>query len=165
MKRLILSILAVHCSCAATTLADDYLLRLDTIGYVNNPASDKPPKETILGSIETIARPRSAFHGKVKIGAQTLMLSGELHPADNGHFNVQLRYTHSIDRGMTVPTECGGLEPVLDASSLSTTLTIALGTPVLVGGSETETKQVGEATKASKARHVLLLTEYDATAD
>ena len=91
MNRLALLVFVVHCSCASTTIADDYLLRLDTIEHTDKPASGKDPKESVLRSIEVIAQPHSAFHGKVKIGSQTLLLAGKLRPADSGGFNIQIR--------------------------------------------------------------------------
>ena len=161
MNRFILLAFAVYCSSGATTIADDYFLRLDTIGYVDKPASEKNRKETILRSIEVIARPQSAFHGKVTIGTQTLSLAGELRPADNGGFNVQIRYLYSIDTGTTVPTEDGGRKSVPDTSTIQTSIAISVGESVTIGGLETKTSESGKPKLKSKARCVLVLTKYE----
>ena len=90
MNRFILIAFALHCSCAAATNADDYLLRVDTIGYVDEPASEKPPKEVVLSSVEVVARPESAFRTRVTTGRQTLVLAGNLRRGDDGGFVVLL---------------------------------------------------------------------------
>ena len=82
LNRLILLVFAIHGSCAPTINAADYLLRLDTIDY--EPTFEKEPNDTILRSIEVIARPQLAFHRKVSVGTETLTLAGTLRPNDDG---------------------------------------------------------------------------------
>ena len=162
MSRFILLAFAVHCSCASTTIADDYLLRLDTIGYIDRPAAEKHPKETVLRSIEIVVRPQSAIYGKVRIGTkQTLTLTGKLSPTDNCRFSLQIRYVHSIDTGITVPTEDGKRKPLPDTTAIHTTATLALGDPVTIAGSEAKTTQSGKPKDKSKRRYVLVLTKYE----
>lgn len=160
MNRFILLACAIHCSSAATTIVDDYLLRLDTIGYSDKPASEKDPKETILHSVEVVARPQAAFHGKVSIGTQTLTLTGKLCPAEKGTFTLHIRYSHSNDTGITVPTEGGKRKPVLTESSIHTTAAIVPDNPVTIAGSETRTQQPGKPKRRSKRRYVALLSKY-----
>jgi len=163
MNRFILIALAVQCSCAAATNADDYLLRVDTIGYVDEPASEKAPKETVLRSIEVVARPESAFHSKVTTGPQTLVMAGNLRRDDDGGFVVQIRYAHSVDTGNTVPTEDGGREPVPGKTAAQTTVKVALGDSVTLGRFETEEGAPGKRRLKSKAMYVLVLTKYEPT--
>ena len=168
MKRLILLAFALYCGSAETAIAEDYLLRFETIGYVDRPATEKNPKEFVLRTIEVVTRPGSAFHGKVQIGDQTLILSGELHPSDRGQFRAHLRYTHLVDIGRMIPTESGGAEPLVNTSSLSADVALAVDAPTVVGGFDSRTASAvpsGYETKVSKARHVLLLTKYDADAN
>ena len=165
MNRFILLAFAVHCLCAAATNADDYLLRLDTIGYVDKPVSEKDSKETILRSIEVVARPQSAFHCKVNMGTQTLTLAGKLRPADRGGFNVQIRYAYSIETGTTVPIEDGARKPVPSTSAIQTNATIAVGDSVTIAGSERKTSQSGKPRLKSKTRYVLVLAKFKPTDD
>ena len=161
MVRFILLAVAVHCSCVSATVADDYLLRIDTVGYVDRPAAEKHPKKTVLRSIEVIARPQSAFHGKTKIGAQqSLTLTGKLSPADNGKFAVQFRYVHSIDTGVTVPTEDGKPKPLLGMDMIQTSLTIALDESLTIGG-----LAQARSKNKSKVWYVLRLSKYTSPDD
>ena len=165
MNRFILLAFAVHCSCAAATIADDYLLRVDTIGYVDKLASEKAPVETILRSIEVVARPRSAFHGKVNTGTQTLVVAGNLRPADSGGFVVQIRHVYSVDTGRSVPTEDGGRKPLRDTTVTQTIVTVADGDSVTLGGSDTTSSRPGKPTLRSRTRCVLVLAKYEPTDD
>lgn len=159
MNRFILIAFAVHCTCAVATNADDYLLRVDTIGYVDEPASGEAPKETVLRSIEVLTRPKSAFHTKVTSGRQTLVMSGNLRRDDDGGFVVHVRYAHSVDTGNTVPTEGGGREPVLDKTAAQTTVTVALGESVNLGRFDTEGGAIGKRRLKSKVMYVLVLAK------
>ena len=145
MKRFILIASAIYFSCAAAH-ADDYLLRLDTIGFVDAPASEKDPKETIFRSIEVVVRPKSAFYSKVEMGTQKkLTLAGKLSPADDGGFHVQIRYAYSIEAGTT---------------RIETIASIAVGEPHTIGGLEKKSSVSGKPTQVSKTRYVLVLAKY-----
>lgn len=164
MKSPVLFAVAISCISAETASGEDYLLRFETIGYVDRPADEKEPKELVLQSIEIVARPESTFHGKVRIGTETLVLSGALHSKDGGKFRVHVRYTRSVDSGLTVATERGA-EPVLNTSSLSADIAILVDCPTVIGGFDSRKASAvpsGYETTISKARHVLLLTRYDA---
>jgi hypothetical protein len=165
MNRLLLLTLAVLCSCTATTSADDYLLRVDTTGYTDVPASEKAPKETVLRSIEAVARPGAPFHAKVTLPSQTILLSGTLHPAKDGIFSVDIRYAHSVPKGDSIPTKDGGREPRFNTTEAETTIGAILGKPVILGGIQTETQQAGPGKKRLKSTtwYVLLLTKYEPT--
>lgn len=161
MNRWILIVLAIHCCCVGLAIADDYLLRVDAVGFAKRPKSDKASKDAILCRIETIVRPGAVFHSKARIGTQTFVVHGELHPAEDGGFKVTIRYTDTTER--TIPTESGGVERVLDKSAGSTTVTVPLGGHVLRCGMHTkgiETTQAGETSFESKHEYVLYLTEY-----
>lgn len=163
MNRVILLAFAVQSFSAAAAIADDYLLRLDTIGYVDKPASEEAPKEVVLRSIEVIARPQSQFYGKVNIGLQSLTLVGKLSPTDNGDFNVHIKYICSIDTGTTVPIEDGRRQPLPDTTVVKTNVTITIGDSVTMGRLDTTTEQSGKPKQKSKTRYVLILAKYDPT--
>ncbi|MGM0485328.1 MAG: hypothetical protein ACQESR_01010 [Planctomycetota bacterium] len=161
MNRFILLTFAVHSVCASATIADDYLLRLDTIGYVEKPASEKAPKETVLRSIEVVAHPNSTFHGRVTIGPQTLTLAGTLYPADDGGFKVHIRYIHSLDTGTTVPGEDGRRQPLPETTTVDTDITIIEDGSVAIGGIDTTTEESGKRKHKSRTRHVMTLAKYE----
>ncbi len=165
MHRSMLLAFAVYCSTCSVTNADDFLLRVDTIGYIDKPASEKDPQETILRSIEVVAHPESAFYSKVKTGTQTLAVKGKLRSADSGGFNLQIRYVCSIETGIGVPTNDGGWESVPDATEIQTNITIALGESVMLGGFETKESGSGKPECHSKTRCVVVLARYEPTDD
>src|SRR5688572_12266571 len=70
--------------------AEDYLLRLETVGYTDQLKEDKP-KESSLGTIETLVQPHGKFHIRSVNGRRTYGMSGELQPDDRGGFRVQIR--------------------------------------------------------------------------
>jgi hypothetical protein len=152
MNRSILLIVALCCSFGSVASADDFLLRLDAIGYVDKPASEKNPKETVFRSIEVVARPGSAFYGRVKMGVETLVVSGKLDFADNGRFHVHIRSVYLIDTGHTTPSR----------SESATNVSIALGEYVTLGSIESRS---GKPERHSKTQDVLFLAEYRPTDD
>ena len=131
MKRLILLGLAVHCCCAATAVAGDFLLRLDTVGFDDQAKSVQVRDETVLFRLETIARPGMNFYSRVVIGAHTHLLRGKLHATDGG-FSTLVTATPGT------PVTLAGLQT-----------------------EETTTTLAGEKTSVSLRRHVLILTEYE----
>lgn len=166
MSRYVLLAFAVSCSSVSTAVADEYLLRIDTTGNVGSSTTEEEPKETVVSSIEVIARPQAPFHGRVIVGTQqTLTLSGKLSPTDDGRFSLRVKYVHSINTGITVPTKDGKRKPLPDTTTIQTTTTVALGNPVTIAGSDTKTTQAGTTQDKSKRRYILLLTRYEASED
>jgi hypothetical protein len=165
MNRFILLAFALHCSCTATATAEDYLLRLDTMGYVDRPATEQHPNETTLRSIEVATRPESAFHCKVRMGTQQTLLTGRLSSKKNGNFTLQLRYVRSIDTGVTIPTGHCRHKPLLGTTEIDTTVTISLGDPATVASFDTETERSGHPKDKSKTRYVVLLTKHEPPSD
>lgn len=169
MKRLILLAFAVLCSLASATHADDYLLRVDTVGYVDIPASEKDPQETILRSVEVVARPESTFHSKVttkvSTGSETLKVKGKFRPADDGGFEMQIEYRYSIDTDQGVPTADGGRIPGRTTTAIATRVAIAAGedSVSLSGPLVKIENEEGKPERRSKIRYVLHLSKYTPT--
>ncbi|QDT51943.1 hypothetical protein Pan258_60400 [Symmachiella dynata] len=158
MSRFILLILAIHMSCDTSALADDYLVRLDKIGYVEQSVEGAEPKEKVLQSIEVIARPDSPFRAKVVIGMKTEILAGKLRRGEKNDFTIDIQYHHIVDTGDLIPTEDGRGKPRLNITKMKTTLTISEGKPILMGGIDTGKQQDGQL--KSKSRYVLVVTKY-----
>ena len=164
MYRLFLLALTVYLSLAAIATAGDYLLRLDAIGYVDQPASETGPKQTVFHSIEVIARPQSTFHCKSQVGKQALVLAGKLHAVDISEFEVQIRYRESVDTGATVPTEGGSRKPLMNTFGIETQVTIAVGESVDLGGdSQSQSSLPGKPELRSKMRYLLYLVRHNPT--
>ena len=163
MNGSVLLAVAVCCSCGSITNVDEYLLRVDTVGYVDKPTSEQDPKETVLRSIEVVARPQSSFHSKVNIGTETLVVDGKLRPADGGGFEVWIRYLYSNDTGVSVPTEGGGRKSLPDTSAIETQIAVAVGDSIDLGGGETTVSESGKPERRSKTRYILVLTKYTPT--
>ena len=140
---------------------DEYLLRVDTVGYVDQPAAANDPEETTLRSIEVLAIPNAPFRAKVQLGKETMTFSGKLEPSENGTFSAAIRYAYTIDTGTRVLNAQKQVEPVLDGTSFRTIIGIAVGEPVMAGGVKTRASQPNTPTVKSKIMHRLVLTKSE----
>ena len=155
----------VLCSlCTSSAVAEDYLLRVDAIGFVDRPASEKDLPEATLRSVEVVVRPDSTFHTKTIIGAETVIVSGKLCPKDKGGFSLQIHYEHTVvDTGIILPNEEGIMKPLLHIMSANTTIAIAIDESVVLGGIETKQRETSNPEKHSKTRLVSVLTKHTPT--
>ena len=137
------------------------MIRIDTLGFVDQSAADNDPEKAILRSIEVTAHPDAAFHARVNVGKETLTVDGHLHPSDNGTFKVRIHYTYSIDTGVAVITgKNGSPEPLPSVMAFKTTVDVAVGDPVVVGQFNTTSKTPGKDEIQSRERCVLVLEQY-----
>ncbi len=153
MTRLVAIVLILHCSAA---LANDYIVRVEKIGYVDQPAMNKKPREIVFHTIEILARPGKSFRGKIKLGTETVTLAGTLQPTENGEFTTDVRYRHIVDTGETIPTADGRGKPRLNETAFESTIATSVGKPTDIGGTVTTRNN-----KLSKTRYVLLISRYN----
>ena len=106
MHRFLMTSLVMFLS-ASSCFADEYLIRVDAVGYEDAIVSEKNPEESVLRSIEVFAQPNKPFRSKVRLGVETLVLEGMLTPQADGSFSMQVKYLHEIDTGVIVPTVDG----------------------------------------------------------
>lgn len=165
MIRLILPVFAVLALSVSAAVGDDYILRIDTMGYSDRHTSAIDPQEATLCSIEVVARPHSPFHGRFSVGAETIIFAGKLRPADKGEFVVQFKYERSIDTGMTVPGKDGSQEPITSKSVVQSIVTVALDAGLDIGGLGMQKSSSGKQFLNSKTRHLLTLRKYDPLSD
>ncbi len=162
MRPTILSLFAMLSLCHGAAGNDEYLLRVDTIGYLDS--TEEVPKESVLHSIEVLARANETFHSKVSVGSETLIMSGKLHQQD-GEFRVQFRSTHSVDTGTVIR----GAPPVSNKTGVQTTVVVAAGKSIVIGdvtATRDETTDKSEIARVkSNKRFVLLLSEYQPPAE
>lgn len=168
MIRLLVVNFAMACQFANAAIADDYIVRVDTIGYIDRPATEEKLTETVLQSIEVVTDANLRFHGKVTLGARTLQLRGKLTLSDTGDVFVQIRYADCVELSETVLTETGKSEPLLDESKIQSGISIPLGKPTTIGGFEnTKTQTQNAATKSTKSKlnYVLIVKKNEMPAD
>ncbi len=161
MRQTILLLFAIVSFCSAVPADDEFLLRIDGIGSIDS--SEESPKEIVLHSIQALARPNQTFHSKVKVGSETLMMSGRLHQVD-GEFRVQIRYKHSVDTGTVIRGES-----LSNETSVNTTVVVAVGKSVVIGGftatSDVTTDKTEISRDKSNKRCVLFLSKYQPAAE
>jgi len=142
--------------------AEEYLIRVEGVGYEDVPASEKVPEEQSLYSAEVIAVPNQTFRSRTRLGPETLTLEGKLKPEGDGSFSLKIRFHHEVDTGMTVPTFDGAEEPVLNVTSTeSSNIAIKLDRTVTFGGMESQMNETvdGKQTDVcSKLNHVVTVT-------
>ena len=144
----------------SSAIAEDYLLRVDAIGFVDRPASERDLPETTLRSVEIVVRPDSTFHTKTVIGAETVIVSGKLSPKNTGGFSLQIFYARTVDTGIILPNEQGIMKPLLHIMSVNTTIAIAIDESVVLGGIETKHDDMVNPIKHSKTRITSILTKH-----
>jgi hypothetical protein len=152
---LLLSVIALLSG--GNTLAEDYLLRLDAICHVDQPATDPKPKEKVLHSIEVVAQPKIPFHSKIQFENQTLILKGQIEPNETGGFIVDFQYRHTTDTGAKVPIAPNQFAPVLDVTAVATRIGLSLGetytTSRLTSKSDSESIVEGKTVVKSQVFH------------
>ncbi len=146
----------------SATFADDYLLRVETTGFVDEPVAETKPKETVLRAVEVVVRPDLPFYGKLEMGKRTLLLVGKLRATEDGTFDVHLRYVDTLDMGETISTKSGKPRRVLKTSACESNVSVPLGKRVILGGLETRLGAFDPKRKDTQTKmyHVLVLDKY-----
>lgn len=108
----------------ATTpgLAADYIIRVETTGYVDaelKPDSPDPEDDT-LRTVETLCRIGQPFLARMKVGNETTTLKGVLRNSDDpkSDFSVGVTYSHIVDLSSTAKqvTACNTRLDVMKAN-------------------------------------------------
>ncbi|MGC1273320.1 MAG: hypothetical protein WBC44_06400 [Planctomycetaceae bacterium] len=141
---LLIAVLALGAE-APTESEGEYVVRVDVAGYVDAPLTDPPPEEMPLRSIEVLCRPGEPFRSRTNVGKETTTVSGVLKRAegeagDASEFVVELRYSHVVDTGQTVPVAPGREQNILDITSSCGTMTADLDVPCVLGGITTRVR-------------------------
>jgi hypothetical protein len=148
-----------------TSLAEDYLLRFEAVGFIDHDASQADPKERVLHSIEAVVRPDVPCHAKIQRENETFLLNGHVEsPDEKGVFTVAIRYRHRIDNGVKVPLLPQPLVLSFHETSVSTSIGLLLDEPITAGEAMSSYKQEkGTDAKPLKSRiqHRVTLTKYE----
>jgi hypothetical protein len=148
-----------------TTLAEDYLLRVEAVGFIDHDASQPDPKERVLHSMEVVVQPNEPCHAKIQRENETFLLNGQVEsPDEKGVFNLAIRYRHRIDRGVKVPLLPQPVVLSYHETSVSTNIRLLLEEPITAGEAMPSYKK-SEGTDAkplkSQIRHRVTLTKYE----
>ena len=129
--------------------ADDYLLRIETIGFRDQQQREKEPTKETLESIELVTRVNQPFYGNFKMGAAKISIHGILEPTKDGGFEIRFTYRRSKYSGTTESTE------------ISSTFRIELQQAVELGRSDKIIDTPNGRVTSSKTRSVLSLEKFD----
>ncbi|QDT99239.1 hypothetical protein [Gimesia aquarii] len=140
MKQVFFLILVFYASGATVSASEQYLLRIDTVGYIKS--IEESPKRKVLHSIEVVTRPNETFHCKVQTGGFTRTMSGKL-VYEDGEFTAHIHYHRTFDDGTKVLGKS-----LLDETGVKTSTGVTLAKSVLIGGAESE----GETVFASQTK-------------
>jgi hypothetical protein len=148
-----------------TSFAEDYLLRVEAVGFIDHDASQADPKDKVLHSIEAVVRPDVPCHAKIQRENETFLLDGHVEsPDEKGVFTVAIRYRHRIDKGVKVPLLPHPVVLSFHETSVSTNIVLSLDEPAAAGEAMSSYKQE-EGTDAkplkSRIRHRVTLTKYE----
>lgn len=153
----------------ATASAEEYLLRLESVGYIDQPETDSAPKETILRSLETLVEPNKPFRVKLQAGKETITFFGKLRPSPEENaktdFEVEMMYEYrrELETGTTIvdPENRKIYKPAFRTRRVNTSLGIDVGQPVETSKLVSlRQKPPGQRVK-SQFRCVLTLNKYD----
>ena len=157
MKWLIILVGAIDWSCNEIAHAEDFRLRVETVERGSD--SEKDAKEVVLNTIEVVTRPGEKFQTRVILGAQTLVLRGKIEWSDDGGFNVQIRHLCEFDTGEFVTFAEGGKQPIVDRSSVSTTLKVIEGKAITLSKFVSAKSKPDECPIKSERRVVLMISK------
>lgn len=146
-------------------VGNEYILRIDTIGYFEEPTSAIEPEETTLKSIEVVVRPDFPFHARVRLGADAIVLSGEIHPAKNGDFVVEFKYKHPVYGTLTVAGKNESHEVMVRSTGAERKLTLSIDIAQEIGSHNVQSSSPGKQTLTSKSRIAVTLVKYDPLSD
>lgn len=143
---------------SAPALATDYIIRVETTGYVNEVVEENSPepKERSLRTTETICRIGQPFRARMTVGNETTTLSGVLRKSDDpeSDFSVEVKHSHIVALSATVRhgTVWNTKVAVVQRESLKTATLI----------STTDTTAEGPTQKrTSKISFAVTVEEYD----
>lgn len=112
-------------------VADDYLLRLETVGLRDLPNGDQEPDSKSLESVEIVVRNNNSFYGSTTIGIDKISISGMVQESKDGRLRVEIHYMRISDTGESVPGVDGQRHPISKGFSFATTeRLVELGKPV-----------------------------------
>jgi hypothetical protein len=146
---------------APTAKAEDYVVRIDTLGYHDAPTSEVEPPERILRSIELVCRPDQPAQCQVTIGKETLSLRATLRLLERDRLSVEIDFLRSIDSSDIILDEFGRQTTRRDEMRAVTRAGGALDTAMVLGGFDTTRKSDGDVERKSSERFKLTVRTFE----
>lgn len=115
------------------SIADDYLLRVETVGLRELPNGDQEPDSQVPESIEIVVRKNNSFYGSTTIGIDKISIRGMIRESDDGKLRVEIHYKKSSETGEFVPGVDGKNRPIRKSLTFdfdSSANLVELGKPV-----------------------------------
>lgn len=143
--------------------AEDYLLRIEAVGFRERKVDAPASPQEILDSIEVVAKPNEPFYASATIGAQKVSLKGVIERLDDGRFKVQFKYAYTKFAEKLLPVPNAQKTPLVSAESgvNSTSTIVNLGIPIPLGGMDSSKTEKDKAMYQSNTKNVLSLIKFD----
>lgn len=165
MMRVVVFGCTVLFALSSAAFGGDYLLRLETVGYVAQPIDDRVPTEAPLRSMELLVRPGQRFYARTTMGEHSVMARGQLNAVGaNEQFSVQLEFRQERDTGINVQVAPGQRARTLDKQAHSTHWTGRIGERRRVGEMIVTTDDQ-RGRKETRSSLFLTLTKYEPRAE
>jgi hypothetical protein len=151
---LILALTAIPPAAAA-----DYLLRIESIEYIDATTPGTPRKTGECHAMDVVCRPGQPARCTSRLDNKTITLDAVIRLAKDGHVSVNLDYCYSVDKGETVPNGKGGVRKKPDVQQAITTVSGRLNQTIEFGGLA-ESRREGNITLCSTNVFRVTVQEY-----
>ena len=152
------AIALLACTCGH---AEDYLLRIETIGFRDRPENEKQSAETTLETIEIIARANQPFYGRSSFGSAKLSITGVLEQLKDGRFRTQIRFRSAVDSGQSILGPNGLEIPITKSTNFETSAIVELQHPVELGKADAHNQSHEGKSVKTQTRTILSLVKYE----
>lgn len=155
---------------SAPALATDYIIRVETTGYVDAVVEENSPEpeERSLRTIETLCRLDEPFRARMTVSNETMTLSGVLRKSDipDTDFYVEITHSHQVRDRESAPVGSPVNRKPVYMTSATMRLALIEGVSLKHGGllssSTTATDERSKPlTKKSKMFCIVTVEEYD----
>ena len=157
LRSYLLVFLVITLACS-NLFAEDYLIRIETIGFRDKQVSRKQPVPKTLESIEVVARVNQSFHATSTFGDQKISISGKLEQETNGDFCIRINFS-SIEESQIVIPGLDGQKLPISSSGVKTKTRFKLNTPTTLGGINSTSTEGGKETSTS-TQSILTVVKY-----
>ncbi len=131
--------------------ADDYLLRLETVGLHDLPNGDQEPDSKTPESIEIVVRNNNSFYGSITTGVDKISIRGMIQESQDEKLLVEVHYKRSSATGEFVPGVDGKRHPIRKGLTFDSSANLVeLGKPVVFDALVSQ----------SKSNRLTLLIDY-----
>ncbi|MEO8268735.1 MAG: hypothetical protein ABI557_03380 [Aureliella sp.] len=136
-------------------VADDYLLRVETVGLRDLPNGDQEPDSKTLESVEIVVRNNNSFYGSTTIGIHKISISGMIQELKDGRLLVEMHYRRISETGESIPGVDGQRHPIRKGLNFNYTAKfVELGKP---------DKTDALVSLSSSVRTTLLIDHFEAS--